>query len=226
MLLEKTFTLKLEKCLHRLCFKRSSFITQISINKTRTSRVGAISKAQKAQKTFFEKKLENFFFRNFIEFFFRKTKKMDWVARRGPLARAPGALKEGHFRNCQHFCCSWRRNPLEKKQIFEKKTHNAQKTERGDPLGFLNTQCVVKYQRNWRGTLWRENNFRKKSHSAEKNWKEGPFGIFQHPFCRKTAKNWRGDPLETKKNSKKKSHSAEKNSKGGPYCLVRFCILR
>ena len=28
---------------------------------------------------------------------------MDRVARRGPLARAPGALKGGHFRNCQHF---------------------------------------------------------------------------------------------------------------------------
>ena len=34
------------------------------------------------------------------------TQKMDRVARRGPLARAPGALKEGHFRNCQHFCRS------------------------------------------------------------------------------------------------------------------------
>ena len=29
---------------------------------------------------------------------------MDQVARRGPMARAPGALKGGHFRNCQHFC--------------------------------------------------------------------------------------------------------------------------
>ena len=28
---------------------------------------------------------------------------MDRVARRGPLPRAPGALKRGHFRNCQHF---------------------------------------------------------------------------------------------------------------------------
>ena len=36
----------------------------------------------------------------------RKGKKMNRVARRGPLARAPGALKGGHFRNCQHFCRS------------------------------------------------------------------------------------------------------------------------
>ena len=35
-----------------------------------------------------------------------KPKKMDRVARRGPLARASGALKGGHFRNCQHFCRS------------------------------------------------------------------------------------------------------------------------
>ena len=50
--------------------------TFLQLNKTRTSKVGAISKAQKAQKTFFEKKLK-IFFRNFIEFFFRKTKKID-----------------------------------------------------------------------------------------------------------------------------------------------------
>ena len=36
----------------------------------------------------------------------RKSKKMDRVARRGPLAQAPGALKGGHFRKCQHFCRS------------------------------------------------------------------------------------------------------------------------
>ena len=45
---------------------------------------------------------------NFTKKIFRKnyTQKMDRVKRRGPLARAPGALKGGHFRNCQHFCCS------------------------------------------------------------------------------------------------------------------------
>ena len=35
-----------------------------------------------------------------------KAKKINRVARRGPLARAPGALKRGHFRKCQHFCRS------------------------------------------------------------------------------------------------------------------------
>ena len=35
-----------------------------------------------------------------------ENQKMDRVARRGPLERAPGALKGGHSRNCQHFCRS------------------------------------------------------------------------------------------------------------------------
>ena len=48
-------------------------------------------------------KIENFtenFGKNYI------LTKMDRVARRGPLARAAGALKGGHFRNCHHFCHS------------------------------------------------------------------------------------------------------------------------
>ena len=46
--------------------------------------------------------------KNISKSFFRKNyilKKMDRVARRGPLAQAPGALK-GPFRNGQHFCRS------------------------------------------------------------------------------------------------------------------------
>ena len=67
----------------------------------------------------------------------RKTKKMD------------RALKGGYFRNCQNFqsLSQLRGDPLEKK-LFRKKVSQCRKTERGDPLGFLNTQSVVKYQRN------------------------------------------------------------------------------
>ena len=36
----------------------------------------------------------------------RKSEKMDRVARRGPLAQAPGALKGGHIGICQQFCRS------------------------------------------------------------------------------------------------------------------------
>ena len=105
-----------------------------------------------------------------------KTKKMDRVARRGPLARASGALKGGHFRNCQHFCRSWRGNLLKKKQIFEKKSHNAEKLK-GGPLRFLSTQSAVKYQRNWRGNPL-EKKFLERSLTMPKNWKGDPSGFF------------------------------------------------
>ena len=80
------------------------------------------------------------------------------------------------------------------------------------PIGLLNTQSVVKYQRNWRGDpLERKKIRKKKSHIAEK-LKGGPFGVFQHPFCRKTSKNWKGKYFIFGK----KSHSAEKNERGDP----------
>ena len=36
----------------------------------------------------------------------KKAKNMNQVARRGPLAQAPDALKGGHFQNCHNFCRS------------------------------------------------------------------------------------------------------------------------
>ena len=60
----------------------------------------------------------------------KKATKMDRVARRSPLARAPGALKGGHFRNCKHFCRS-SRGTLWRKNKFSKKVPQCRKTERG-----------------------------------------------------------------------------------------------
>ena len=86
-------------------------VTKIT-NKPRPAQVGTISKDQKYQKDFevssilFCSTRKSKIFRKKI---FRKNyilKKMDRVARRGPLARAPVALKRGHFRDCQHFCRS------------------------------------------------------------------------------------------------------------------------
>ena len=60
-------------------------------NKTRTSKVGAISKAQKAQKTFFEKKkLKYFFFEILPNFFFEKPK--------NGLSGAPGPASASPWR--------------------------------------------------------------------------------------------------------------------------------
>ena len=112
-------------------------------------------------------------------------KKMDWVARRGPLARAPGALKGGHFRNCQHFCRSWRGDPLEKNFFWKKSQW--QKTERGDPLGFFNIHSVAKHQKIEGENFY----FRKKSLAVPKKWKGGPFGLARYGMLRgKTRKTF------------------------------------
>ena len=66
-----------------------------------------------------------------------KAKKWtEWRAKRGTLPKLSTFLSQ------------LKGDPLEKKQTFEKKVSPCRKTERGDPLGFLNTQSVVKYQRN------------------------------------------------------------------------------
>ena len=51
---------------------------------------------------------------------------------------------------------------------FLKQSHSAEKLERGDPLGFLKLQLAAKYQKTWRGTLWRQK--KTKSRSAEKKF--------------------------------------------------------
>ena len=50
--------------------------------------------------------------------------------------------------------------------IFGKKSHNAEKSERGDPLGFFNIHSVAKHQKN-AGGPFEEKKFRKKN--PEKN---------------------------------------------------------
>ena len=124
---------------------------------------------------------------------------MDRVARRGSLARAPGALK----------------------------SHNVEKLKGGTLWGFstsILSQNMKKLKKKFFFSF-----SGKKSHNAEKNWKGGPFEVFQHPFCRKTSKKCRGDPLGKKFRKKipqKMSRSAEKNWKGGLFGLARFGMLR
>ena len=61
------------------------------------------------------------------------------------------------------------------KKNFEKKSHNAEKTERGDPLGFFNIRSVGKFQKKWKGGPFGENFFsKKKSHRAENTLREYP----------------------------------------------------
>ena len=58
--------------------------------------------------------------------------------------------------------------------IFGKKSHNAEKTERGDPLGFFNIHSVAKHQKNAEGNPLGKFFSKKKSRSAEKNERVEP----------------------------------------------------
>ena len=92
---------------------------------------------------------------------------MDRVAQRGPLARAPCALKGGHFRNCRKkshnaeklkggtlwgFSTSILSQNIEKLKgenfSFRKNLTVPKKTVRGDPLGFSNIHSDTKPRKN------------------------------------------------------------------------------
>ena len=117
---------------------------------------------------------------------------MDRVARRGPLARAPVALKGGHFRNCQHFCCSWREDPLEKKQIFEK-SHNAEKLKRGTLWGFSTSILSENIKKLKGGNFY----FRKKI-SVLKKLKGGTLWDFPTSILTQNSKKIEGGTLWAK----------------------------
>ena len=99
---------------------------------------------------------------------------------------------------------------MEKKQIFGKKSQCRQ-TERGDPLGFLKTQSVVKYQRNLKGPFGEKKIIEKKSHNTEK-LKGDPLGVFN---LHSVAKHQKSEGEIFFLIFGKKSHKAEKKQKGG-----------
>ena len=65
-----------------------------------------------------------------------------------------------------------------KKNFFEKKSHNAEKTERGDPLDFSTSVLSENSKKIEGGTLW-GNFFRKKVSQRRKYSKAVPFGPFE-----------------------------------------------
>ena len=160
----------------------------ICMNKTRTSKVGAISKAQKAQNIISEKTnihslakyqiskklkgdpLEEIFFRSL-------TMPKNW--------------KGGPFEVFQHPFCRKTWKNWRKKLFSGKNLTMPKKTERGDPLGFFNIHSVAKHQKKCRGDpLGKNFFFRKKSLVVpKKNWKGGPFGVARYGMLRgKTGK--------------------------------------
>ena len=123
---------------------------------------------------------------------------MDRVARRGPLARAPGALKGGHYRNCQHFSLSSggfveKHQKIEgaKKFFFSENNLTVpKKTERGNTLGFSNIHSVAKQQK-IEGGPFEEKKSRKKSLAVPKKLEAGPFGFAGYGMLRgKTGKTF------------------------------------
>ena len=155
---------------------------------------------------------------------------MDRVARRGPLARAPGELKVGHFRNCQHFCRSWRGTLRRKNKFSKKKSHNAEKLKGGPFEDFQHPFCRKK-SKNWRGEKLL---FSEKDLTMPKKTELGdPLGFFNIPNSKKlksqNSKKLKGGPFGEKFFSEKKSRSAEKNwkwamlrGKTGKTFLVQF----
>ena len=105
---------------------------------------------------------------------------MDRVARRGTLARAPGALKRknlekslGPFGAFQHpFCSKTSKNWRGKSFIFGKKSENAEKNWKGGPFRIFQHPFCRKTAKKWRGTLWKKN-FTKKSLAMPKKIERG-----------------------------------------------------
>ena len=104
------------------------------------------------------------------------------------------------------------------------------KNRKGDPLGFSNTQSVVKYQRNWSGEnyLFSE----KKSHNAEK-LKGGTLWDFPTSILLQNSKKMKGEPFGENFFPKKKSRSAfglarydMLSGKTGEPFLVQFALVQ
>ena len=100
---------------------------------------------------------------------------MDRVARRGSLARAPGALKSHNAEKLKrgdplrffNIHSVAKHEKIEKKVFnFGKKPHNAGKTERGDPLGFFSIHSVAKHEKIEENKSF---NFREKISQCRKN---------------------------------------------------------
>ena len=75
--------------------------------------------------------------------------------------------------------------------LFSEKSLSAEKTERGDPLGFSNIHSVAKQQKIEGGPFGGKNFPEKKSHSAKKIWK-GALWDFPTSILSQNQKNRRG----------------------------------
>ena len=78
---------------------------------------------------------------------------MDRVARRGPLAQAPGALK-GDTSGIVNIFVAVEGGTLRRKNKFPKKSHNAEKLKGGTLWGFSTSILPQNIKKLKGGTLW------------------------------------------------------------------------
>ena len=141
--------------------------TGIYQNKPRPAQVGAMSTAQKQQKDF---KVSKY---SLIQYPKNLKVGPNWRARGDPLrfssilSQIIKKMKGGPFGE----------------NNFLKNSHNAEKTERADSLGFFNIHSVAKLQKKFNGSLWRKF-FGKKILNAGKKLKGGPFILAQYCMLR------------------------------------------
>ena len=126
------------------------------------------------------------------------------MARRGPLTRAPGALKGGDTFEIVNIFVAVEGGTLWRKTNFRKKSHNAEKQRW--TLGIFKHPFCCKISKKLKGGHFGEKKIVKKVSQCRKTERGDPLGVFQHPFCRKTKK-LKGENFYFLK----KSHNAEKN---------------
>ena len=141
---------------------------------------------------------------------------MDRVARRGSLARAPGALKSHNAEKLKggplrffniHSVAKHEKIEENKNFHFRKKSHNAEKKLKGGPFEVFQHPFCRKTWKNWRKQKF---SFSEKISQCRKKLKgRALWGGFQHPFGHKTAKKLKGVPLR-KKIPKKVSQCGKK----------------
>ena len=134
------------------------------------------------------------------------------MARRGPLTRAPGALKGGDTSEIVNNFVAVEGGTLWQKNKFSKKSLTMPKNRKGDPSGFSNTHSVVKYQK-----IEGEKFFIfGKISTMPKKLKGGTLWSLSTSILSQNSKKIEGGTLWGKKFPKQKSRGAEKKLKGGP----------
>ena len=117
---------------------------------------------------------------------------MDRVAHRGPLTRAPGALKGGTLLKLSTFLSQFKGGgTLWRKNKFSKKCLTMPKNRKGDPLGFFNIHSVAKHQKIEGEKIFY---FRKKI-SIPKKTERGSLWDFSTSILSQNSKKMKGDPL-------------------------------